>query len=161
VTRGVLSQEEEEEETQIRVPLLPFLRSYNQATTKSEAFSQKRTTPPKNVESSQREKKMQKAPTLHNFRHNSFKNPTTDASHSNRHTERHRENQQQTPARERHREPWYEFPNTHTERNKERKDQKKTHDKNYRNTTCQPTKNKQTNNNNNNTTTERKQANMH
>jgi hypothetical protein len=46
VTRGVLSQEEEEE-TQIRVPLLPFLRSPNQAITKSEALSQKRTTPKK------------------------------------------------------------------------------------------------------------------
>jgi hypothetical protein len=49
VTRGVLSQEEEEEETQIRVPLRPFLRSYNQATTKSEALSQKRTTPQKTL----------------------------------------------------------------------------------------------------------------
>jgi hypothetical protein len=33
---------------------------------------------------------------------------------------------------------------THREREKERKDQRKTHDKNYRNTTCQRTKNKQT-----------------
>lgn len=92
VTRGVPSQQQQdEEETQIRVPLLPFLRSPNQAITKSKALSQNRTTPknnPKNSESSQREKKMQKTPTLHHFRHNSFKNPTTDASHSNRHTKR-------------------------------------------------------------------------
>ncbi len=66
VTRGVPSQEEEdEEETQIRVPLLPFLRSPNKAITKSKALSQKRTTPknnPKNSESSQRAKKNAKNP---------------------------------------------------------------------------------------------------